>query len=539
MAVRRPDLRDLRRAAVAAAFGLALTVAPAAGPVAHAARQVPAAAGQHADFNGDGFDDLAVGASFEDLGGAFDAGAVNVLYGSARGLTGAGSQLFTQDSPGVRGNAQQADHFGTALAAGDFDADGFDDLAIGILSDRAGGVSGGAVVVLYGSAAGLTGARAQFWTQDSPGVPEDSEDEDEFGAALAAGDLNGDGAADLAIGLPGEDLGTPADAGAVVVLYGAAAAGLTATDAQLWTQDSPGVPGAAELQDAFGVSLATGDVDGDGIADLAVGVPQESLGAVADAGAVNLLFGSATGLTGAGSQLLTQDSPGVPGTAEPFDQFGFSVALGDADHDGFADLAAGVMDEDVGTVLDAGAVQVLYGSAAGLTSAGAQLWTEDSPGIPDQAEIDDNLGFSVALADGDGDGDADLAAGAIGEPVGNAFAAGAVAVLPGSPSGLTAAGSRLLTQDSPGIPGSAEAGDRLGFKVAAGDFDGDGLADAGAGAWTEAVGSLGQAGAVNVLYGWAGGLTGAGSQLFTQDSPGVPGTAEANDLFGGALAADG
>jgi hypothetical protein len=190
----------------------------------------------------------------------------------------------------------------------------------------------------------------------------------------------------------------------------------------------------------------------------------------------------------------------------------------------------------VGTVADAGAVQMLYGSAAGLATVGAQLWTEDSPGVADQAEVDDNLGFSVTLGDADGDGDADLAAGAIGESVGNAGAAGAVAVLAGSPAGLTATGSRLLTQDSPGVPGTAEVGDRLGFGAVTGDFDGDGLADTAAGAWTEAVGSIAQAGAVNVLYGSAAGLT--GGQLFSQDTPGVPGVAEADDLFGGALAAD-
>ena len=88
------------------------------------------------------------------------------------------------------------------------------------------------------------------------------------------------------------------------------------------------------------------------------------------------------------------------------------------------------------------------------------------------------------------------------------------------------------------MPGSAEIGDRLGFKLAVGDFDGDGRADDAAGAWTEGVGPNPQAGAVNVLYGSAAGLTGAGSQVFTQDSPGVPGTAEHDDLFGGALAAD-
>jgi disulfide bond formation protein DsbB len=535
MAVRHSEPGDLlRRAAVAAVLGLALSVWPAAG---HAA-QPAAAAGQRADFNGDGFDDLAIGAAFEDLSGVLDAGAVNVLYGSASGLATRGAQLWTQDSPGVPGTAQQAEFFGVALAAGDFDADGFGDLAIGIQRDRDGGVGAGAVQVLYGSARGLTASRAQLWTQDSPGVPEDSEFEDEFGTALAARDLNDDRATDLAVGVPGEDLGTAADAGAVVVLYGAQAAGLTATGAQLWTQDSPGVPGAAELGDIFGHALAIGDVDGDGSADLAVGASGESVGAVTNAGAVNLLLGSAAGLVSRGAQLFTQNSPGVPGLAEPFDQLGFAVALGDADHDGFADLAAGVVVEDVGTVADAGAVQVLYGSAAGLTATGSQLWTQNNPGVPDQAEVDDDLGFSVALGDADGDGFADLAAGAIGESVGNVGAAGAVAVLPGSAAGLTAVGSRLLTQDSPGVPGTAEILDQLGFGVAVGDFDGDGLADAAAGARSETVGPIAHAGAVNVLYGSAAGLTGSGGQLFTQDSPGVPGAAEPDDLFGSALAAE-
>jgi hypothetical protein len=526
----------MRRAAAAAALGLVLTVSPLAVVAAHAAQPAPAA-GRRADFNGDGFDDLAVGVAFEDLGGVLDAGAVNVLYGSPTGLATDGAQLWTKDSPGVPGTAQQAEFLGAALAAGDFDADGFGDLAIGIQRDQDDGVGGGAVLVLYGSARGLLDAGAQLWSQDSPGVPEDSEFEDQFGVALAAGDLNGDRVADLAVGVPGEDLGA-FDAGAVIVLYGAQASGLTASGAQLWTQDSRGVPGAAELSDGFGHALATGDANGDRVADLAVGASGESVRAVTDAGAVNLLFGSAAGLTGDGSQVFTQDSPGVPGLAEPFDQLGFDVALGDADGDGFADLTAGIVAEDVGTVVDAGAVQVLYGSAAGLTTTGAQVWTQNSPGVPDQAEVDDTFGFSVALGDSDGDGDADLAAGVIGEPVGNAGAAGAVAVLAGSAAGLTAAGSRLLTQDSPGVPGTAEIGDRLGFGATVGDFDGDGLADAAAGAWTEGVGLIAQAGAVNVLYGSAAGLTGSGGQLFTQDSPGVPGVAESDDLFGGFLAAD-
>lgn len=137
------------------------------------------------------------------------------------------------------------------------------------------------------------------------------------------------------------------------------------------------------------------DFNNDGFADLAVGVAGENLGAIGNGGAVNVLYGTASGLTGAGSQLFTQDT-GVPGAAEPGDGFGDALAVGDFDGDGFADLAVGVSLEDVGAVVDAGAVNVLYGSADGLTGAGSQLFTQDTPGVPDSVEFDDFLGEALA-----------------------------------------------------------------------------------------------------------------------------------------------
>ncbi len=118
---------------------------------------------------------------------------------------------------------------GTALASWDFDADGHADVAVGIPDKRLGDAFGaGAVLVLYGSPSGLT-ARDQWWTQDSPGVKGASESWDSFGSALAAGDLDGDGYADLAVGAPREAVGSAEQAGAVHVLYGAPT-GLTAAD---------------------------------------------------------------------------------------------------------------------------------------------------------------------------------------------------------------------------------------------------------------------------------------------------------------------
>jgi hypothetical protein len=108
----------------------------------------------------------------------------------------------------------------------------------------------------------------------------------------------------------------------VNVLYGGAG-GLAGTGSQLFTQ----VGGMIEAGDHFGAALTTADVNHDGYADLAAGAPFEDVGAVADAGAVSVLPGSASGLTTSGGRLFTQDSSGVPG-AEPGDWFGDALAAG-------------------------------------------------------------------------------------------------------------------------------------------------------------------------------------------------------------------
>src|SRR5207247_2039833 len=169
--------------------------APAGGTAPTKSRHRPGPPSRHkVDFNGDGFEDLAISAFAEDVGTIVDAGAVQVMYGSAAGLSATGNQFWTQDSPGILDQAETQDLFGRSLGTGDFNGDGFTDLAIGAPHEALANVGNiaGAVNVLYGSAAGLTDVGNQFWTQDSPGILDQAEGGDLFGRSVDGGDFNGD-----------------------------------------------------------------------------------------------------------------------------------------------------------------------------------------------------------------------------------------------------------------------------------------------------------------------------------------------------------
>ena len=444
------------------------------------------------DFNGDGYDDLAIGAPDADFNGLADAGVVHIMYGSASGLTAAGNQLWNQDSPGILDSAEAGDRFGSALVKGDFNGDRYTDLAISAMYEDLGSVSNaGAVHVLYGSPSGLTAAGNQLWTQNVPGIEDSAETSDYFGTSLAAGDLNGDGRDELAIGVPTEDITytryffgrvppqttTYTDAGAVHVLYGSAA-GLTSSVSQYWTQDSTGILDSVENSDYFGHKLAMGDFNGDGRADLAIGAFHESLGNVSHAGAVHVLYGWTSGLSSANNQFWTQDSYGIADQAEANDYFGLSLAAGDFNGDGRDELAIGVPFEDVGTpggtASDAGVVHALYGSADGLIAMGNQYYTQqdvyltslgdtEDPGIAG-TEASDMFGRTLLAGDFTGDGRDELVIAVPYEDTSLGTDTGGFHVLFGSSFGLYGQEDTMHSKTQV-------------TSLAAGDFNGDGRAE--------------------------------------------------------------
>lgn len=525
-----------------------------AAPVA--AQEVAATCAGFPDFNGDGYADLAVGVPnkevFDGVVNQIDAGQVQVVYGSPLGLnTTAGErvlldQIWHRALGGVDANGD--DHYGFATIAGDFNDDGYDDLAVGIPGADIVAQSGaGAVQVIYGSPDGLAPDEIQEWSRDSVGDAAPEAD-DAFGTSLAAGDFNDDGYDDLAIGVPGANVGGDDNAGAVHILYGRSS-GLAVLRNELLTQDTPGfLASPAEPADWFGFALAAADFNGDNVDDLATGTPYEDNGVgYTDAGSVQIFFGQRgnlnDGLIVSGSVVDPQhwrsdSSPYLEGAMEESDRFGFSLAAGHFDDDGYADLAVGIPYETHGAgggaLIWGGAVNVLYGGATGLEVSQDQpapLWHQDSGSIIGAVATLDLFGWSLAAGDLNGDGYDDLA---IGVPGDQPFTlqTGAVNIMYGGASGVSDAGNaRMADDDNP------EAVDLFGMTLHIADFDGNSYADLTVGApGDEPTGVPGDnTGSVFVFYSDGSGVLQDNVQNWYPGNLDMRGTPAEDDMFGQSL----
>lgn len=519
---------SIARRFLAISLSAAATFGALAGVASHAGAAGCSSPGRD-DINGDGFADAVVA----EYGRSRLAGGVHVLYGTAKGLTAEPSgsapddQFLTQSSRGVPGGSEAMDEWGAALALADFNGDGCADLAVGAPGEDG---ATGAVTVLYGSPSGLVTAGSRQLNQDSPGIRGDAEPNDRFGMALAAGDFDDDGRADLAVGAPGEAFGTAFQAGWVTVLYGAAEGLNRGRASRALAQGENNLGSVAEDDDRFGAALAAGDFDGSGRDDLAVGAPGENRGQ----GAVHVVLSNDAGVGREGPG-LTRASRGVPGAPAAGEGFGTALAAGDLNGDGEDDLAVGIPGEASGS----GGVSVLYADGkAGITGGRADHWTQDSEGVSGRSAAGDGFGWSLAVGRLDRGAAEDLV---VGVPADDVMAgdekigdAGSVHVIPGSPAGLVAAGSRLVHQNVSGVGGVAATGDRFGLSVAAARITGGSVDNLVVGVPAEGVAGTPtqNAGGFQIFGRSDDGPTARNSRLWTLEDDGLLGDSSPGSFLG-------
>ncbi len=382
------------------------------------------------DVNGDGYDDVIVGAP----GYIGDVGAVFVYTGSASGLSTTAATTIEGGDPG--------DVFGRSVSgAGDVNGDGYDDVIVGADGYSS---STGRAYVFHGSAAGLSSTATTTITGGGTSYY--------LGYSVSdAGDVNADGYADVVVGA----YGYSSSRGRAYVFLGSASGVSTSANLALT---------GSSASDGLGTAVAgAGDVNGDGYDDVAIAAPGYS----SSTGAVYVHHGSATGAGSSVARTLTGYSAS--------NQFGCAIsAAGDVNADGYGDLIVGAYAYTSYT----GRAYVYHGSSAGIPASPASALTG--------AAASDYLGYRVGGAgDVNADGYDDVIVGAFGY----SSMRGRAYVYEGSASGVSSGTSTSLT-------GSVAAG-RFGAAVAgAGDVDGDGYADV-------IVGSSAGSGAAAVYRGYA------------------------------------
>ena len=491
------------------------------------------------DINGDGIADFVIGADRHDTGSS-NNGAVYVVYGRLGGLAGpiAISDL-TAEQGFVIYNMDTSDNSQLGIsvsAAGDINGDGIDDLIVGASFRDVDGMSDGEAYVVYGK----RGDGTQFGTTEMDGSNPTGRRVVDIEAALstagaadfaikgsetsvylgnsvsAAGDMNGDGIADLLVGSYGQS-------GKAHVIYGK-------SDGHSGTIDTASLGSSGFMisgetsGDTLGTSVSgAGDFNGDGLDDLIVGAPYNGDGGTG-AGEAYVIYGSANPSDITGTVL---DSLGTKGFtirgAAAADYLGGSVSGGgDFNGDGLDDIIVGApYNDDSGS--NAGAAYVIYGKSGGHSGVIDLASLTTAQGFVIQGDrADDRLGISVSIAgDIDGDGLDDLIVGAIGGDDGGTNAGEAYVIYgkagtdgtqfgvaemeSGSATGRRVVDTTSLTAAQGFLIQGDSANDRLGWSVSgAGDIDGDGIDDLIIGARDgEIAGGTTDTGSVYVLYGRA------------------------------------
>jgi len=417
---------------------------------------------------------------------------------------------------------------------GDFNGDGYSDAVLPAPgANVAGQEAAGAVVVLYGSASGLSATRRKTITQNVAGVPSSAEPFDRFGSATATADLNRDGYADLVVSAPYEDTAKGKNAGLVTVSWGSKSGLTTATELPSPDKDpgyfgidlsalgaGPGAKTQVLVGGWSGSALFRGPFSRTGtFGSVALEDMTPSVGSVT--------LGDFNGDTTPDPAVVTVGLSDLSGGAvytdlgfadHPLAGNGRIAASGDLNGDGYADLVVGDPDEPETTSGDGalgGRVLVWYGTATGIADDARPVQvTQNTAGVPGTSERHDAFGGALAVADLNRDGLADIVVGTPYEGVAGKSQSGEVTIIPGRRTGALGTGSYSFNQYTAGVPGGNEAQDLLGTTVSVGDVNKDGKPELFVGA----AGENNLTGAVWVFPGGASGPTAKGSRVFTAAS---------------------
>ncbi len=469
---------------------------------------------QCADVSGDGTLDVVASASFADIGGTSDAGAIYVWSGGS-GLTGTLSPTASLQVSG----AVASDWLGRAVGQGilcqDVSGDGTLDIVAGAYWADIGGVANTGAIYVWTGGGGLTGTPASSATLRVAGAAIADRLGFASGQAIQCADVTADGTLDIVAGAQLADVGGTADTGAIYVWTGGS--GLTGTLSPAATLRVPGATIADQLGDGSGHAIQCLDVTGDGTLDIVAGARSANVGGTTDTGAVYVWSGG-SGLSGTLSPSATLRVPGAAASdVLGWTDFGDGIQCADVTGDGTLDILAATQYADVGAT-NTGAVYVWAGGS-GLSGTLSPTATLRISG----AANDDRLGYTafgqaVQCADVTGDGTLDVVAGASLSNVGGTDT-GAVFVWAGG-TGLAGTLSPTATLRVSGAASSDQLGTTLGQGIQCADLMGDGIPDVLAGAEFADVGGTVDAGAISL---WPGSATLGGTvspaAIFAAPSP--------------------
>ncbi|MBF0161098.1 MAG: DUF4347 domain-containing protein, partial [Magnetococcales bacterium] len=475
------------------------------------------------DINGDGFDDLIIGAASAAPHGLSAAGSSYVLFGNASGFHTPLNLSSLQGSNGFRldGDSAGAWSGGSVRSAGDVNGDGFDDLIVGAYMAAANALSSsGSSHVVFGKADGFAATLNLSSLNGSTGFRLDGEaagDSSGFSVS-SAGDVNGDGFDDLIIGA----MRARSSAGSSYVVFGRAH-GFQAAISLASLDGTTGFRLDGEAADTWsGESVSSaGDVNGDGFDDLIIGAKSADPNSITSAGSCYVVFGKARGFATALNLSSLNGSTGfrLDGAAA-FDRLGDAVrSAGDVNGDGFDDLIVGASGAEPHDITAAGSACVIFGKSSGFAAVINLSALNGSNGFRlDGETARGNLGISVDSAgDINGDGFDDLIVGADrGTPTHALYHAGSSYVVFGKATGFAAAIPLSSLNGSNGfrVDGGAAHDYSGGSVSSAGDVNGDGFDDLIIGAKRADPNTLARAGSSYVVFG--GDLTGSVTFLGTR-----------------------